>query len=173
MSTTKPSIDKPREITIETLSTPPLDIPPAPLPRRLLASIVDSIFIGSIWLGTISIVSGNHPTNQWSSIRVLLLLFFVIAYYTATEWLLGASFGKLLLRLRVLGMDGDPCTLNSSIIRNTVRLIDWLPAFYLVGAGLIFSSLKRGRAGDRLAKTIVTVAASKDSNPPPAPFLYH
>jgi len=161
-----------REITIETLSTPPLDIPPAPLDRRLVSCIIDSGLIISIWLGVLLVMRDS----SWLSVDLphsVSLLALAFVYYFVTEWLLAASVGKLVMKLRVLGTDGDPCSLTESFIRNAVRLIDWLPLFYLLGIGLILTSAKRRRAGDRLANTTVTLAPLRDENPPPAPFLYH
>ena len=161
-----------REITIETLSTPPLDIRPAPLDRRLVSCIIDSALVISVWLVILSLM--RNPSRLSLDLpHSVSLLALAFVYYFVTEWLLAASVGKYVMKLRVLGTDGDPCSLTASLIRNAMRLIDWLPFFYLVGGGLILTSAKRRRVGDRLANTIVTLAPLRDKNPPPAPFLYH
>ena len=41
--------DDDREVTVETLRTPPLRIPPAPVLKRLAPSVTDSISLGLIW----------------------------------------------------------------------------------------------------------------------------
>ena len=55
-------------------------------------------------------------------------------YYIFFEMLWnGQSPGKRLVGLRVLKADGTPITLTESIVRNLVRLIDFLPLFYGLG----------------------------------------
>jgi len=89
------------------------------------------------------------------------------------EWILSATLGKLIMKLRVVGTDGDPCTLRESALRNLLRMIDWLPLGYIIGLALLSMSDKRQRAGDKIAQTVVTMAPERDKNPPPAPFLFH
>ena len=83
------------------------------------------------------------------------------------------TIGKILVKLRVVETSGDPCSFGGSFKRNILRFVDWLPAFYILAAVLLFVSHERQRLGDMVAKTIVTTAPEKDINPPPAPFLFH
>lgn len=167
------------EVTIETLSTPPTHVSPAPLLRRVTAGIVDSFIVTILGLGligrlnelssmlTIAGVASTPPTT------LVYLGIVTLVYYFLLEWLFASTIGKSVLRLRVVGRDGDPCTLGASLKRNILRPIDWLPFFYVIGAIAILSSHDRQRIGDRIAATIVTKAPEKDINPPPAPFLFH
>ncbi|MGA8904023.1 MAG: RDD family protein [Candidatus Bathyarchaeia archaeon] len=167
------------EVTIETLSTPPTHVSPAPLLRRVTAGIVDSFIVtilGLVLTGrlnefssmlTIAGVASTPPTT------FVYLGIVTLVYYFLLEWLFASTIGKSVLRLRVVGRDGDPCTLGASLKRNILRPIDWLPFFYLIGAIAILSSHDRQRVGDRIAATVVTKAPEKDINPPPAPFLFH
>jgi len=52
-------------------------------------------------------------------------------------------------------MDGTPITLSESIIRNLVRLVDFLPAYYGVGVVAMFISSQARRLGDLAAGTVV------------------
>ncbi len=168
-----------REVTIETLSTPPTHISPAPLLRRVTAGIVDSFIVTILGL----VLTGR--LNEFSSMLTIAgaastlpttfvyLGIVTLVYYFLLEWLFASTIGKSVLRLRVVGRDGDPCTLGASLKRNILRPIDWLPFFYVIGAIAILSSHDRQRVGDRIAATIVTKAPEKDINPPPAPFLFH
>ncbi|MGD0176639.1 MAG: RDD family protein [Candidatus Bathyarchaeia archaeon] len=167
------------EVTIETLSTPPTHVSPAPLLRRVTAGIVDSFIVTILGLGligrlnelssmlTIAGVASTPPTT------LVYLGIVTLVYYFLLEWLFASTIGKSVLRLRVVGRDGDPCTLGASLKRGILRPIDWLPFFYVIGAIAILSSHDRQRIGDRIAATIVTKAPEKDINPPPAPFLFH
>jgi len=79
----------------------------------------------------------------------------VFLYYAILEWKFGATLGKLLAGIRVIKTNGAPLDLKASIIRNILRLVDFLPSFYLVGAILIWTSKFKQRLGDKLANTIV------------------
>jgi uncharacterized RDD family membrane protein YckC len=165
-----------KEISVETLSTPPIQIKPAPLMSRLAASIVDSTVITLAWLSlTITMEGSLFPnfeslTNTSSDIYVALLAF---AYYFVCEGLFAATIGKAVLKLRVYTKDGELCSFSASFKRNILRFVDWLPILYVVGGLTILITSKRQRIGDMLARTIVSRAPEKDINPPPAPFLFH
>jgi len=165
-----------REITVETLSTPPTEVKPASLARRLTASIVDSVVIGIIWV-SVTFVTGGKWGPSLESLTAnssdFFLALFAFAYFFVCEGLFAATIGKAALALRVFTSDGELCTFGSSFKRNILRFVDWLPIFYLVGAISVLTSSKRQRIGDRLARTIVSRAPEKDINPPPAPFLFH
>lgn len=164
-----------KEITVETLSTPPLQIKPAPLPRRIGAGVIDSLVLGAVWLiFLIAFGRSLMPVPlfpDYSTLVPLALLSFV--YYFVLEGLFGATIGKSLLKLIVLEKDSEVCSFSASFKRNLFRFVDWLPLLYLVGTIAVVISKDRQRIGDRLAGTIVTKASEKDPNPPPAPFLFH
>jgi uncharacterized RDD family membrane protein YckC len=94
-------------------------------------------------------------------------------YYVLQESVFASTIGKHLLRLRVVGNGGDPASIQEALIRNLLRLVDWLPLLYLLGALTIAISSKKQRLGDIVAGTVVTLVAERDINPPPAPFLFH
>ncbi len=164
-----------KEITIETLSTPPPKILPAPLPRRFIACIVDSSIIGAVYVAVTAMFQGS--ATLWkaseSPVNLSFLIALTFAYYFIQEGLFAATIGKSILRLRVLGLDGEPCSFGASFRRNFVRFLDWLPFLYGVGTIAVLASPRRQRIGDRVGATIVTSAPEKDINPPPAPFLFH
>ena len=167
------------EISIETLSTPPTRIYPASITRRIVAGAIDSFAVFSLWLT----FSGgwNKLLSSWMTAWVsslpptslAYLLGITFAYYFVLEWIFASTIGKWLLRLRVVGKDGDPCSRDASLKRNLLRFLDWLPLVYIVAILCILASHDRQRLGDRVASTMVTNVPEKDINPPPAPFLFH
>jgi len=158
-----------RDISIETLSTPPLDIEPAPLSKRTIAALLDSVIIGLFGIPAFTLQASGHAIIG-TTVYMLIVGFL---YYFLLEGLFACTIGKSLLKLRVLGTDGDPCSWSASFKRNVLRFLDWLPFFYIIGEISILASHNRQRVGDRVAATIVTMAPEKDRNPPPAPFLFH
>jgi uncharacterized RDD family membrane protein YckC len=159
------------EVTIETLRTPPLRIPPAPIRKRFTAGLVDSLIVGLLWLVAIIATRQATESQLWLNAGSLAVLNFL--YYFLQESLFAATVGKSLSGLRVVGNNGDPASMRESFLRNALRFVDWLPAFYALGAVMIATSADRRRLGDMVAGTTVTLNPEKDINPPPAPFLFH
>lgn len=79
----------------------------------------------------------------------------ILAYYIVLEWKCGGTIGKLAMGIRVVKLTGEQIDLKASIMRNVLRIIDFLPFLYHVGAISIWSSKIKQRVGDRLAKTVV------------------
>lgn len=164
-----------REITIETLSAPPIQIKTAPLSVRAIAGLVDSLILALLWL-VLSISLGQSlmqfaAFTNYSTLALLAVLTFV--YYFVQEGLFSTTIGKSLAKLEVLQTSGDQCSFSASFGRNILRFVDWLPTLYLIGLIAVIASSDRRRIGDRFANTIVTRKPQKDPNPPPAPFLFH
>jgi len=86
-----------------------------------------------------------------------LLLALGVGYYTFCEAATGATLGKRLVGIRVVGEDGDPLTFGAAIVRNLLRVVDAL-FFYLVGFLFAATSSRGQRLGDRAAHTIVVRA---------------
>ena len=83
-----------------------------------------------------------------------LLLALGVGYYTVCEAATGATLGKRMVGIRVVGEDGDDVTLGAALVRNLLRLVDAL-FFYLVGFLFALTSTRDQRLGDRAAHTIV------------------
>ena len=88
---------------------------------------------------------------------VWLLLALGVAYYVFCEAATGATLGKRMVGIRVVGEDGEPITFAASLVRNLLRVVDAL-FFYLVGFLFAVMSSRGQRLGDRAAHTIVVRA---------------
>jgi uncharacterized RDD family membrane protein YckC len=166
---------EPKEITVDTLSSPPVKIKPAPLMRRITAVVIGSLVLAVGWL-IFYLGCGYNLAHLAASVDYLVLGSLGIMsflYYFVLEGLFAATIGKSVVRLTVLESNGDVCSFGASFRRNLLRFVDWLPLLYIVGAIAILLSGDRQRIGDRLAGTIVTQRPERDPNPPPAPFLFH
>ena len=114
------------------------------------------------------------PGLGWAAAIMGVVAFaFLWGYYVffETVWN-GQTPGKRALQLRAVREGGLPIDLPCAAIRNLVRVIDWLPAFYLVGVVSILISGKNKRLGDFAAGTLVVKERSeylaKTSSPAPA-----
>src|SRR6266566_1885531 len=81
------------------------------------------------------------------------------AYFILLEWLWnGQTIGKRVYKLRVINEDGSPAQFTAVLIRNLMRLVDFLPALYGLGVLVIVLSPKSQRLGDLAAGTYVVRA---------------
>ncbi|MFB6107627.1 MAG: RDD family protein [Haloplanus sp.] len=121
-----------------------------------VATLATGTFTGHLATGA----QGMNANLSGAPAAISLILWFVLAlgYHTVLEWRFGKTIGKALVNIRVTAVDGSSPTLGESVVRNVVRLVDWLPGLYLVGiVGTVVSERKQ-RLGDRLAGTTVVSA---------------
>lgn len=78
-----------------------------------------------------------------------------IGYHTVLEWRSGKTIGKYLVGIRAVEDDGSSLSLWSSLVRNLLRIVDWLPMFYGLAIVLVAVSDDNERLGDRLGGTAV------------------
>ena len=125
---------------------------------RLLAWAVDigciavaTIILGLL-LGFLKIISVDFS----SAVTALVGFIISISYAITLEWYWrGQTLGKKLLRLRVMDVQGLRLQFSQIMIRNIMRFVDSLPAFYAVGGLACFFSRRAQRLGDFAANTIV------------------
>lgn len=131
---------------------------------RIIAGLVDVVVLAAVFLLMAAAFGdfGNTSNDESSSFRVsltggpfLLFLLISLAYFVLFEGLVAGTPGKLLLGLRVVKGDGSRCDWSNALVRNLVRLVDGLPAFYLVGLVSIAVTKKNQRLGNLAAGTLV------------------
>src|SRR5262249_16919415 len=83
-------------------------------------------------------------------------------------WNRGRSVGKLAAGLRVVRVGGDAEGFLTAAVRNFLRIVDFLPAFYVVGVTSILATSRNQRLGDLAAGTIV-VRERRPAGTPAAP----
>ncbi|MBX7210459.1 MAG: RDD family protein [Verrucomicrobiaceae bacterium] len=94
----------------------------------------------------------------------------------------GASPGQRTMGLKVASVSGAPVRLPQSIIRNLLRVVDFMPFGYLLGFTCCLFTKKFQRLGDLVADTVVIYADDRkritapvrvnaEPVPPPAPLL--
>jgi uncharacterized RDD family membrane protein YckC len=67
----------------------------------------------------------------------------------------GQTPGKRLVGLRVIRESGYPIQPVDAVIRNLVRILDWLPFFYAIGVLVMLLNKRSKRLGDYASGTIV------------------
>ena len=125
---------------------------------RFLAWAVDMMCIGAVSsaVGTLLGFFGLLSPDFARSIIVLAYFLIPISYGIVLEWFWrGQTLGKRLLRLRVMDAQGLRLQFSQIVVRNLLRFVDMLPAFYLVGGIACLASRRAQRLGDFAANTIV------------------
>jgi len=136
----------------------------AGLPLRFVAVALDALIVFVPLFIVVGLMSGggyrsdlNGVTNFGIDLggRALLLLIALgIGYYVVCESAAGATLGKRMVGIRVVGEDGEALTFGAAVVRNVLRLVDAL-FFYFVGFVFAILSTRGQRLGDRAAHTIV------------------
>jgi uncharacterized RDD family membrane protein YckC len=123
------------------------------LRRRIAAACLDLVVVTALTL-PIGLIADEPPADLSGS-WFTTWLGLVFLYYAVPEWRFGTSLGKHVADLRVVRLDEEPIRLWQSLARTVFRVIDLLPALYLVGAGSIALTERRQRVGDLVARTQV------------------
>ena len=164
----------------QSISVPFLSETPAPTTGvgfrvRFAARLVDMIVHYIIWYGAAFVISfsinlyaalAGVPAlevyaNSDSSriIGFILALLGTIFYSVFSEYIFGASLGKLIFKIRVINSDGSPLSFKAALIRSAAYFIDGM----FVGL-VAYDSMKRTplrqRYGDKWANTVVVKRSS-------------
>lgn len=141
--------------------------------RRTWAGWVDVLVLAVVGI-VISAATGNAHVGSWTSyvggVQVahhgvqinlpgapfLLWVALSLLYYGLDEALTGQTVGKRLFGLKVIRVNGRSLDGMSVVIRTIGRIVDVLPAFYLIG-WIAMRGPRRPpqRLGDRMAGTTV------------------
>ena len=136
-----------------------LELPLAGLGGRLLASLIDHALLFGVAL--LMLVALTNLTGGSLGDLGMPVLFAIGALTPVLGPMLfelswdGQTPGKRWLHLRVLSTDGTPAAKGQILLRNVLRVIDFLPLGYLLGVVTIFISPNGVRLGDLVAGTVI------------------
>ena len=133
--------------------------------NRGFAATVDFIIATFVWIGAFFLWNvvgdriGFSQLNSYYGVAVLLTFVVAWAYFVFFEWLgNGQTIGKRMFGLRVISEDGAPAGFTAVLVRNLVRVVDFLPSLYGIGLLSIVVTSKNQRLGDLAAGTFVVRA---------------
>lgn len=143
--------------TTYTVNTPEgiaLQLSPAgPIPR-LLAWLLDLLLRSAISLLLVIMLAFLGKLGMGiSMILIFLLEWFYPVYFELRHQ--GQSPGKKMLQLYVAQTDASPVTPSASIVRNLLRVVDFLPVLYGFGFASMVLNRRFQRLGDLAANTVV------------------
>jgi uncharacterized RDD family membrane protein YckC len=143
--------------TIQTIETPEgveFEVHLAgPLPR-MLAATLDLFIRGIVYL----LMAVPLAFLGEVGIGLLLLAMFVIEWGYPIYFEMyrdGATPGKMVFGLQVVGADGTPINWHGSVLRNLLRTADFLPVGYALGIVVMAATGRFQRLGDLAGDTVV------------------
>lgn len=166
-----------RMLRIETPESVTVTYPVAGIGSRGLAAIVDIAILALLLFGEVAAVGVlGYLVTRFAGIDVIglfgtwlaaILIFAMFVtywgYYIFGEvFRNGRTYGKKVLRIRVVRDDGSRIGVLDSVVRNVVRLIDILPGTYAIGILSIVISPQAKRLGDMAAGTVVVAESTAD-----------
>lgn len=125
---------------------------------RMLALAIDLAVIGAAGRILQSALAPLGFLGADTSGAVIAVAYFAVSliYFALAEWIgRGQTIGKRLFRLRVVDAAGLRLEPSQVVVRNLMRFVDALPAFYLVGGAACVVNRYRQRLGDLAAGTVV------------------
>ena len=127
----------------------------------LVDGLLSLLMVGGLTVGA-AIIGSKLPAalaTQLAGVTIFAILVSWVAYFVLLEWLWnGQTIGKRRSGLRVIGTDGEPARFTAVLIRNLLRVVDFLPGYYALGVVVIFLSPRSQRLGDLAAGTYVVRA---------------
>ena len=143
-------------VTIATPEGVDLEIVLAGLGSRFAATLLDLVIqFGAII--ALAMALGLGGDNGYVIAAYFVLVFLVLFAYDIVfeTWNQGRTIGKLAAGIRVVRTSGQPVNFLTSAVRNLIRIVDFLPAFYTIGMITVVLTPKNQRLGDLAASTYV------------------
>ncbi len=154
-------------VTIETPEHVLFEYELAGLGSRLVAAMLDLLFIGLtlgallaiffLAAGGLSLGGAGADSALWMVALGVLAAFVTLWGYPILFELFmrGQTPGKRIVGLRVIREGGYALTPAAVVVRNLMRLADWLPGAYFLGILVMILHPRYKRIGDIVAGTIV------------------
>ena len=167
-----PTVANVDQYTLETPENIEVHFDLAGIGSRFCAILIDSILLfgcclalfilfGVVLAGALPSLGDwprRHRLAEWVSALLLAILMVLMTegYFIFFEWLMrGQTPGKKSMKIRVIRDDGTAIGGSEVLIRNLLRIVDFLPAGYAVGMLFMFPNPLCKRLGDIAAGTIV------------------
>ena len=154
-------MDYDNNIEINTAQNVSLELPLAGIGSRLLAQIFDILVIIIFEMLMIIVFSTllnstKHIPNWIPTVSLILNFVLIWGYFPIMEYFNnGQTLGKKVFKIKVKSDMGGPLGFGPAIIRNLIRIVDFLPGFYGIGLLVMFLNNKNKRLGDIVSGTVV------------------
>jgi uncharacterized RDD family membrane protein YckC len=149
------------ELNIKGLTGVDISLKVAGPGTRAYAFLIDwhiRLLLALAWVavGTLLLASRVGRTFQLAFLLPALLLY--LFYHPFLEILMrGRTPGKRMAGARIVTLDGSTPGVGALLMRNVFRLIDQLPAMYVLGLACCMFTSQRVRFGDLAAGTVLVI----------------
>jgi len=146
------------QIRIDTPESVDLALEPVGLGSRFLAALVDAVvqyvvvfILVLVGIPAITLIMGESTEFGTAEAIILSVLFLAVALLFFLYKLLfealwnGQTLGKRVAGIRVVQANGMPVTFLQVLIRNLLRIVDYLPTYYLIGSVCVLVTGKKQR----------------------------
>lgn len=152
------SVDSVDSTTLRTPEGVVYQLAVAGVGSRFSAAVIDSI-LQFVVVIVLMVASGSPLSGEGgigSAFAVVASFIVMFGYQFLCEaFFNGRTIGKRLNRLRVVNLHGGPISIRESAVRNAIRIVDFLPAFYFLGMLTMVTTPTSQRVGDFAAGTFV------------------
>lgn len=128
----------------------------ASLGDRIVAQIIDWMVLLAYEIFIIWLLDTAKPSDSWFFFSIIVLVLFPLLFYSLSFEVLnhGQSIGKMVMKTRVVKVDGSTPTLGAFLLRWLVFLVDGPMTGYM-GVLSIVLTRNNQRLGDLAAGTMV------------------
>ena len=133
--------------------------------ERIIAFFIDAfiLYVYSLLVNIIGDAIGYIYDDGWTQRGLMALIFLPAMFYSLLMHIIfnGRTVGKMLLKMRVVKVDGSPVHWSNYLVRWMLRLVDIWLFVGSIGILTILFSEKRQRLGDAAAGTVVISTKNK------------
>ncbi|GHC53359.1 RDD family protein [Ulvibacter litoralis] len=152
-------------LAINTTQNVNLDYKIVSVGERILAFLIDFL-IFTVYLYAVELVTsfmGAAISDRWTVFGLQQLLLLPVMFYSLYMHILfnGRTVGKMILKTRVVKIDGSPAHWSNYMILWMLRLVDIWIFLGSIGLLTILFSDRRQRVGDFAAGTVVISTKNK------------
>ncbi|MDF0717559.1 RDD family protein [Muricauda sp. 334s03] len=152
-------------LQINTTQNVNLDYKIVGIGERIIAFLIDGLilYMYAYLVSLISDAIGYVYEDSWTQRGLAMLIFLPAMFYSLLMHSLfnGKTVGKMLMKMRVVRLDGTPVHWSNLLVRWMLRLVDIWIFLGSIGILSILFSEKRQRVGDAAAGTVVISTKKK------------
>lgn len=152
-------------LQINTTQNVNLDYKIVGIGERIIAFFIDAflLYLYAMLVQYIGLAIGYVFDDSWTQRGLVSLIFLPAMFYSLLMHSLfnGRTVGKMLMKTRVVGVDGNPVHWSNLLVRWMLRLVDIWLFFGSVGILSILFTDKKQRLGDSAAGTVVISTKNK------------
>ncbi|MCM4165222.1 MULTISPECIES: RDD family protein [unclassified Arenibacter] len=147
------------KLQINTTQNVNLDYKIVGIGERIVAFLIDGfiLYLYAVLVQLIGQAIGYVFDDSWTQIGLVSLIFLPAMFYSLLlhSFFNGQTVGKMLMKIRVVRLDGSPVHWSNLLVRWMLRVVDIWLFFGSVGLLAILFTDKKQRLGDAAAATVV------------------